>query len=112
MMLWGLLAPPRLGQQRHLVQALCSEQHTLDHMLLMPHVGSEADISESHTSVESGSQICLLRRRNSNLPSSGPEATPLCVCMRVCTHALEINSPMVPEALEQALIASALWSLE
>lgn len=70
---------------------------------------SEVVISDS---VERGGQINLLRSRNNSLSPSGPVAILLCVYMFVCTHMLEIDTPMVPEAPEQALNAGEQWPLE
>lgn len=46
----------------------------------------ELGISESHTSVEVGGQISLLRSGNNTLPPSGPVAIFLCVYMCVFTR--------------------------
>lgn len=72
----------------------------------------EVGMSESRSTVELGSQISLPSPENTSLSSSGPVALLLCLCMCVCMHALEIDTPVGPEAPEQALTAPGLWSLE
>lgn len=85
-MLWGLLAPPRLGQQRHLVQAPWSDRYTLDHVLLMPHTGSEK-LALVRVTPRYSEEVILPRPgkedQSALLRTSGRSS----VCVHVCVHA-------------------------